>query len=220
MKKQRRYIILSLILCCIIMALVETVIQPGYVIKSAIKLACFGGAAVGYALFFRRDFFPTILRPGSLKFALMLGAGIYGVILLGYFLFRPWLDLNAIAGNLLNKEHVTRENFIWVALYISIVNSFLEELLFRGLGYLALRRTMPERKASVISAGLFALYHVSMLAGWFSPLLFVLCMAGLFAGGLIFNALDSRGSILPAWLAHGAANLAINTIGLMMFRIL
>lgn len=220
MKKQPFCILLSLILCCAVMAVVETVIQPGYVIKSAIKLACFGGAAVGYALCFRRDFFRSILRPGSLKFAIGLGVGIYGVILLGYFLFRPWLDLNAIAGNLLNKENVTRENFLWVALYISIVNSFLEELLFRGLGYLALREQLPARTAGAISAGLFALYHVSMLSGWFSPVLFALCMAGLFVGGLIFNALDSRGSILPAWLAHCAANLAINTIGLMMFRIL
>lgn len=220
MTNQKRCIFLSLILCCILMALVETVIQPGYVIKSAVKLACFGGAAVIYALRFHPGFFREILRPDSLRFALLLGAGIYGVILLGYFLFRPLLDLQAIAGNLLNKENVTRENFLYVALYISIVNSFLEELLFRGLGYLALRAYVPERTASVISAGLFALYHVSMLAGWFSPLIFVLCMAGLFVGGLIFNLLDRRGSILPAWLAHGAANLAINTIGLMMFGML
>ena len=46
---------------------------------------------------------------------------------------------------------------------------------------------------------------------------FALCMTGLFLGGLIFSALDRRGSLLPSWLAHAGANLAINTVGLFMF---
>ena len=72
----------------------------------------------------------------------------------------------------------------------------------------------------VFSAAAFAAYHVAILDGWFSWWVYGLCMLGLFLGGLIFNYLDRRGSLLPSWLAHAGANLAINTVGLIMFGIL
>ena len=208
MKHRKFSILLAVILACGVMALVETVIQPGYLVKSAVKLTLF----LGTVLAFRPR---GLLDREGLKMGLWLGGGIYLLLLGAFFLFRPFIDLNAIADGLLGKEGVDRENFIWVALYISLVNSFLEELLFRGLAFLELRR--HTRCAGVFSAGAFALYHIGILDGWFSPWIYGLCMAGLFTGGLIFNWLDRKGSILPSWLAHAAANLAINTIGLMMF---
>jgi len=117
----------------------------------------------------------------------------------------------------LGKEGIRRENFLWVALYISVVNSLLEELLFRGLGYLELRKYTPEPFAMVFSAAAFAAYHIAILDGWLNWWVYGLCMLGLFLGGLIFNFLDRRGGILPSWLAHAGANLAINIIGLLMF---
>jgi len=211
MNHRRNNILLAVILACALMALVETVIQPGYCLKSAVKLVLF----LGTVLAFRPR---RLLGREGLKPGVLMGAGLYVVILAAFFVFRPFLDLEAIAAGLVGKEGVDRSNFLWVALYISIVNSLLEELLFRGLAYLELRR--HTRLAGVFSAAAFVLYHIGILKGWFSPWIYGLCLAGLFAGGLIFNRLDSRGSILPSWLAHAAANLAINTIGLMMFGIL
>lgn len=211
MKSRTYSILLAVTLVCAVMALVETVIQPGYLIKSAIKLALF----LGTVLAFRPQ---RLLSREGLRTGLWLGAGIYILLLIAFFLFRPFIDLDSIAAGLLGKEGVDRENFLWVALYISLVNSFLEELLFRGLAYLELRQ--HTRFAGVFSAGAFALYHIGILDGWFSPWIYALCMTGLFVGGLIFNRLDREGSILPSWLAHAAANLAINTIGLMMFGML
>ena len=214
MNRKAFCIILGICLACLVMALMETVFQPGYVIKSAVKAALFLG---------------TVLYLGSLRglrrregrgAAAALGAGIYGVILAAFLLFRSFIDLEAIAAGLLGKEGIRRENFLWAALYISIVNSGLEELLFRGLGYLALRKHTSEAFAMVFSAGAFAVYHAAILDGWFSWWVYGLCMLGLFLGGLIFNALDRKGGILPSWLAHAGANLAINTIGLMMFGLI
>lgn len=209
--KRQNSILLAVALCCGVMILVETVLQPGYAVKSAVKLVLF----LGTVLAFRPH---GLLGREGLRMGLGLGAGIYALILLGFRMFRPFIDLEAIAAGLLGKEGVDRGNFLWVALYISIVNSFLEELLFRGLAFLELRR--HTRFAGIFSAGAFAVYHIGILEGWFSPWIYGLCLAGLFLGGLIFNRLDRGGSILPSWLAHAAANLAINTIGLMMFGIL
>ena len=76
------------------------------------------------------------------------------------------------------------------------------------------------KNAYIISAGLFALYHVMLMDSWFNPYLFVLAMFGLFTGGLIFNYLNEKNkTILNSWIVHIMANLAINHIGLMMFNI-
>lgn len=211
MNRKAFCITLSIVLACLTMTFVETVVQPGYVIKSAVKAALFTATVLALG-----GFRGLLSRRGLVPGAL-LGAGIYAVILGAFFLFRPFLDLEAIAAGLLGKEGVSAENFLWVALYISVVNSALEELLFRGLAWLRLRECAPERFAMVFSAGAFAAYHVGILNGWFTWWVYGLCLLGLFAGGLIFNWLDRRGSILPAWIAHAAANLAINTIGAMMF---
>ena len=212
--KQTQRILCTIVLICLSMAFVEAVLQPGYAVKSAIKLLLFAAAvcALGDAR--------SWLRREGLGLGLLLGGGIFAVILLAFLLFRPFLDLDAIAAGLLGKEGVSRENFLWVALYISIVNSALEELLFRGLGYLELRKHAPEGFAMVFSAAAFAAYHVAILDGWFSWWVYGLCMLGLFVGGLIFNLLDRRGSLLPSWLAHAGANLAINTVGLIMFGLI
>lgn len=214
MKKQTLHILFAVVLSCAVMALVETVLQPGYLIKSGIKLTLFAGSV----LILGRP--GKLLRPWGLKPALLLGGGIYAVVLGAFFLFRSFIDLGAIADGLLAKENVSRENFLFVALYISIINSFLEELLFRGLAYAELRRHTSERFAAIFSAAAFSLYHVGILNGWFDWWIYALCLLGLFLGGLIFSALDRRGSILPSWIAHACANLAINTIGLMMFSLL
>ena len=212
--KRLHLILFAVILACLTMAYVEAVLQPGYAVKSAIKLLLFTAAVCTLG-----DV-PRWLRREGLGMGLCLGGGIFAVVLGAFFLFRPFLDLDAIARGLLGKEGVSRENFLWVALYISIVNSLLEELLFRGLGYLALRRHAPEGFAMVFSAAAFAAYHAAILDGWFTWWVYGLCMLGLFLGGLIFNFLDRRGSLLPSWLAHAGANLAINTAGLVMFGIL
>ena len=54
-----------------------------------------------------------------------------------------------------------------------------------------------------------------------SSVLFLLALAGLTAGGVLFNLLDARaGTIFPSWAVHIFANLAINTVGFILFKIL
>ena len=212
--KQTQRILCTIVLICLSMAFLEAVIQPGYAAKSAIKLLLFAAAVCTIGdvrRWFRRE---------GLGMGLLLGGGLFAVILLVFFLFRPFLDLDAIAAGLMGKEGISRENFLWVALYISIVNALLEELLFRGLGWLQLRKHTSEGFAMIFSAAAFAAYHVAILDGWFTWWVYGLCMLGLFLGGLIFNFLDRNGSLLPSWLAHAGANLAINTVGCIMFGLL
>ena len=76
-----------------------------------------------------RVLYLPLLRPKKkgLLPAIALGVGIYGVILGGYFLVSPFFDFSRIAGALTENAGVTKVNFLYVSLYISFANSFLEE---------------------------------------------------------------------------------------------
>jgi len=216
MKRQAIFPALLVVLCCAAMLAVDGLWQPGYWVKSGVKLLLFLALPLLAGLF-RPDISPgSLFRPsrrGILRAAL-LGIGVYAVILGSYLLLRGVVDFSPILANL--PEGVTRTTFPFVALYISFVNSLLEEFFFRGFAYLTLARQM--RGASLFSAVAFALYHTAMMLGWFPPVIFLLALAGLTVGGLIFNWLNAHdGSIYTSWLVHMFANFATNTVGFLLF---
>lgn len=225
MKGQKQLIQITsvVLLFCVCMALVDGVLQPNYAVKSAIKLALF---LLLPALFARTDralqvrylFVPN--RKG-LGLAALLGVGVYAVILGGYFLLKDVFDFSAVTASLTANIGVSRENFVFVALYISFVNSLLEEFFFRGFAFLTLKRVAGRRFAYLFSAAAFAVYHVAMMIGWFSLPVFGIVLVGLFAGGLIFNRLNEKSNtVYPSWVVHMFANFAINTIGFILFGII
>jgi len=160
-------------------------------------------------------------RSKGLLVSLLLGVAIFGVILGGYFVTRGFIDFSGVTSSLTSGMGITADNFIWVAIYISIMNSFLEEFFFRGFGFITLKKFVNIKFAYLFSPVLFAVYHAGMLFGMFHPAVLVLIMSGLIIGGLIFNALnDKLGNIYPSWFVHMAANFAINTIGFILFKMI
>ena len=140
---------------------------------------------------------------------------------LAYFFLGDYIDLNGIKESLTTGIGVTADNFVYVAIYISFVNSLLEEFFFRGYAFLMLKEESGRKFAYIFSSAMFALYHVGMTSGWFGAGIFALMMFGLFAGACIFSFLNEKcGNIYPSWLVHLCANLAINTIGFILFGII
>lgn len=222
MKKRSIILVITVtVICCLAMALVDGVLRPGYAVKSAIKLAMFMLIPLIASKIDRDVLYLSLLRPKKkgLLPAIGLGVGIYAVILGGYFLLSPFFDFSQIAGALTENAGVTKNNFIYVSLYISFANSFLEEFFFRGFVFTNLKQHAGRKLAYVFSATAFSLYHVAMMIGWFSPALFLLVMAGLMAGGMIFNYLNEKlDTIYCSWLTHMFANFAINTIGFILLQ--
>ena len=224
MKEKKRALLLVVLLtliCGAAMALVDGILKPGYAVKSAIKIALFllcplvASRLCGYVKF------SELLRPKKKGFlsALLLGVGIYVLIVGGYFAVAPFFDFSGIAASLQRDMGVTAENFLFVSLYISFANSFLEEFFFRGFVFTNLKTCGGTGFAHLFSATVFSLYHVAMMVGWFSPLLFLLVMLGLFAGGLIFNFLNEKtDTVYCSWLTHMFANFAINTVGFILLN--
>lgn len=220
MKKRSLWQILLLtVFCCAVMTVVDGVIRPAYAVKSAIKILTFGALPAALCLRNRQLRFFSWLRFEKKGFgvALVLGIGVYAVILGGYFLVSNFFDFSSIVDSLSQNAGVTKDNFLYVSLYISFVNSLLEELFFRGFVFGNLKAVSGRKLAYCFSAGMFALYHTAMMAGWFSPWLFLLVMAGLTVGGALFNWLNERtGTLYCSWLVHMAANFAINTVGFLL----
>ena len=218
-KKSIPLILIATVLCCTGMALVDGVLRPGYAIKSAIKIALFLLIPLVVTQFDKNIVYLQLLkaRKKGLLITIALGIGLYALILGAYYIVKPYFDFSGIAGALTTNAGVTKENFLYVSLYISFANSFLEEFFFRGFVFTNLKNLSDRKLAYFFSATAFSLYHVAMMLGWFSPVLFLLVVVGLAAGGVIFNWLNEKlNTIYASWLTHMFANFAINTIGFLL----
>lgn len=215
-----RYMI-ALAVCCIAMSAIELIFIPTYFVKAAIKLALFVIIPMSLVLIRKETKMLCFFKPNKKTLLPMLGFGVlmYGFIIGAYFLLGKYFDLSGITSSL-DEIGVTKQNFIFVALYIAVCNSFLEEFIFRGFGFIGLSEKLGAKWACIFSAICFALYHITMMIGWYSIWLTALVIFALFVGGVILNILDSKcKTVYPAWIVHIFANLAINTIGMILFGI-
>lgn len=193
--------------------------------RSGIKILLFFVLPVFYALFVPRfDLFSIFRRTkgdDSLKKSLILGFVVYVSLILLYILIRDYIDLSTIESAMAANMMITKENFIVIAIYISFINSLLEEFFFRGFAFLKLKKRIGRVYAYGVSSFAFAVYHFSIIDGWVNPLLTFLGLLGLFLSGVFFNFLNERNdNIYNSYMVHMFANFAINTIGLQMFGII
>ncbi len=207
------------IIACTVMGVIDAVVQPGYVVKSLVKIAMFLLLPVIYGIINKDFSFKKVFAPDKkgIICALLVGLGVYVVVLGAYFLFRNVFDFSALTKSLTATTGVNKSNFLFVAIYISFVNSFLEEFFFRGFSFITLKNEVSRKTAYVFSSFMFALYHIAMMIGWFGLPVVLISLFGLFVGGMIFNRFDEKGTIYLSWLVHMFANFATNTIGFILF---
>ena len=220
-KKLKKQLIVAIVLiACLCMGLVDALWQPTYFIKSAVKIGLFLLLPALYGLYDREFRVKSLFTPDKqgVGLALLLGGAVYGVVVGAYFLFRGIFDFSAITSSVTDAVGVSRDNFIPVAIYISFANSLLEEFFFRGFAFLTLKKVAGRQFAYLFGAGMFAVYHIAMMIGWFALPVVLLALLGLFMGGLIFSYFNERyDNIYLSWLIHMFANFATNTIGFILF---
>ena len=245
-RKNRMVICIVVILCCGLLALVDGYWKPAYGVKAGIKVLLFfvvplvctwclgrkneedrqdlqqkekiAEAEHGAATISLTNFL-AVFQPDrkALTLGLGLGAVTMSVILGGYALLAPYLDLSAIPAAMASNGGITADNFLYVGTWIALCNSLMEEIFFRGFSFLQLCRVSSRKFAYIVSGAAFALYHAAIVDGWVSPILFLLMLAALFVCGLFFDWLDEkRGRIWVSWLMHMCANVAINLIGMRL----
>ncbi len=222
-KKNLWTLVFVVVFSCIVMGLVDAVIKPNYAVKSIVKWVVFFILPVVHNYFFKELDLYQLLKAEKkgLWRILLLGVGVYLLIIGGYFIFKDVFDFSNITKSLTENVGVTGNNFVFVALYISFANSFLEEFFFRGYSFIKFKQLTNRKIAYAFSGSMFALYHISMMIGWFSIWLMMIAVVGLFVGGCIFNYINEKyKSIYASWGVHMFANFAINTIGFMLFGLI
>lgn len=197
----------------------EGALRPSYWYKSLVKAFCFLSAVLIWCRLYREDLKEALHIRKKLpsKKLLVFMFLVYLGIIAAYVILRDQIDLSGIRESLLNKEGLTKKNFIFIFSYIIIVNSFLEEGFFRGFLYHAFADNGKKTTGMLLSSFLFAVYHLGIVATWFHPLILLLCIAGLMGAGIFLQLICEReDNLLASWIVHGFANLAINTIGVFM----
>ena len=205
--------------------LIDAFVQPNYFIKIPIKIVFFLALPMMFFIIHKEEFADFkklfVFKKGGILKALILGIGVYAVILLGYLFTRNIIDYSNVTSSLTEGMGITAENFIFVSLYISLMNSFLEEFFFRGYGFITLKKYTSRKIAYIFSSSIFAVYHVGMLIGMFQFGALVILLLGLIVGGCIFNYLNElNDNIYPSWFVHMFANFSINTVGFILFGVL
>lgn len=223
--KNKTSIMLTVFAFSLAITLIDAFVHPNYFMKIPVKIIFFLALPMLYFIKDKQAFadFKRLFifkKSGILK-ALLLGIGIYLVILIGFFLTRNIIDYSNVTSSLTSGMGITAENFIYVSLYISLMNSFLEEFFFRGYGFITLKKYTSRKVAYIFSSALFAIYHIGMLFEMFNFAVLLLLLFGLIVGGCIFNFLNElNDNIYPSWFVHMFANFAINTVGFILFGVL
>ncbi len=214
-KSRAAGLIIVTVACCVISAVAETLIEPPYIVKSAMKIAVFLGIPLIYARIAGIRLFENFRSVDKKDIAklLALGAAVYAVIFGTYLLTQNVFDYAALVRSQAEDQRVGGGNFIPVALYISFGNSFLEEFLFRLVAFLKLSEHLNRKAAYVFSSVMFAAYHVAIIGATFPPALLAAALAALAVGGFIFDLVDAkRGNIYNSWIVHMFADFAIMTV--------
>ena len=160
-------------------------------------------------------------RKGGLGMGLLLGMAIAAFIVAGFWLVgRRIVDIEtlrqAAAANGLDQP----ARYLALVTVLTLVNSLLEEYVWRWFVYRQCERLLPPAIAVIASALMFTLHHAVALRaqmGWAPTLL---ACSGIFIGGCAWSWLYRRyRSIWPCYLSHILADAAVFSVGwMLLFR--
>lgn len=223
---RKNFILFATTAACILLYIIEQDLAVNYAVKTLAKILLFMGVAFYYQRFVAiansgKRTQGSLLKKRSLLPGLLVGSAAFAIIILTYYLTTDFIDYQGIVNELQDKSGITAMNFIFVGLYITLGNSFLEEYFFRGFVFFNLYQQGSVKLAYVFSSLAFALYHMAIFRTWFAGWLMILALAGLLGIALILNVLTARsGSFASSWVAHALADSAIILIGLRLFGII
>ncbi len=134
--------------------------------------------------------------------------------------FYFFLDLEAIRVDVTERMALPGYFLLAASIYTIVVNAFIEEVFFRGFIFRGLSLVGSKKMGYILSALIFATYHIAIVLTWFSLTLLILVMCGLFVGGLIFAYVEDRTeSILGSWIIHAVVDAVFIGLGLMVIGI-
>lgn len=127
----------------------------------------------------------------------MIGLGFFGGTGLGRFVFLLPID-NIIGSYEVTGSQLLNGNLFVQILSLAVIVPIAEELIYRGLVFLRLRKFMDAKKAMVIVSVMFGIFHLNLLQGVYAFLLSL----------LLVSVYIRYESIFLCIIIHSVANLA------------
>ena len=162
-------------------------------------------------------------RSGTTRGAIALGtlSGLViggGIILFWFAGFRDTVNTDRLLVVMMESGLHQPLRFWLFAAWLTVGNSLLEEFVFRWFVDSRLKTLgIPFFIAMPISALIFTIHHVIVLAAFFDPRVVLIGSTGVFIGGLIWSvSLGLSRSVIPGWISHALVDLAIVVIGASM----
>lgn len=189
--------------------------MTGQALFAASKVWLFAFPLVWLPMVDRKPFSLSPVRKGGLKAGLLTGVGISLLIILSYFMFGQGLiDRTLFAGKMHAMGLDTGPVYLGCAAYWILVNSVLEEYVWRWFVYTRCEALAKPAVAVVLSSLCFTLHHIVALQTYFALPLTAICSLGICAGGVVWSCMYQRyRSIWPGYLSHAIVDLAVFGIG-------
>ena len=125
---KKRSIIVCVLIACSLMAWVDGS-SLDYVSKAILKILTFSLIPLLYFRCIEKSSIKTLfqIKHTDFKVAGILGLSLYVLIIVFYFTFGYYFDLSLVSKILVDNFGSGTLNFVPIAFYIAIINSFLEE---------------------------------------------------------------------------------------------
>jgi membrane protease YdiL (CAAX protease family) len=161
----------------------------------------------------RPSWSPPLL--GGLGVGAVSGVAMGAAMVAGYWLFASPLisrsDLRAVVESI---DLDSPAAFFAGAIYWVLVNSLVEEYVYRWFVLRQCRALMPGAAAVLAAAAVFTAHHVVALSVYLDAGLTALGSIGVFAGGALWSWLYLRyRSVWPCWISHVLVDIAVFAIG-------
>jgi membrane protease YdiL (CAAX protease family) len=154
-------------------------------------------------------------RQGGLVTGAAVGIVLSAFILAGYGLVaRRWIDPSHIRQMAEQNGIDSRSTYLAFAAYLVLINSLLEEYVWRWFVFKKTEVLFPNWPAVPIAALFFTIHHVVALRLQLNWTLTLLASAGVLAGGVILSWFYLRyRSIWPGYFSHAILDVVILAIG-------
>jgi hypothetical protein len=155
---------------------------------------------------------------GGFGVAAFLGIIMSFIILAVYFgLGRYLIEPQAVKDMAVSIGLNNPRTFLAAAAYWILVNSVLEEYVWRWFVVQKCKSLLPANAAIGVSALCFTIHHIIALQVYFNGLLVSVASVGIFIGGVTWSACYNRyRSIWPGYLSHAIVDVAVFAIGYIL----
>lgn len=151
----------------------------------------------------------------GLAVGIILGGAMFTTILGSYwFVGKYWLDLADIRSRVSQMGMNIPLMVLGFGTFQTLVNSLIEEYVWRWFVYRHCAVLFTQSQAIWMSAGFFTLHHIILMAAYGADwrLVAVGTLAVFIAGGLWARCMKAYRSLLPSYLSHLAADLALQIV--------